>query len=225
MIPADLIKSHHRKSFVSQNLLPLGLGFAAGFVLGYLLRRRRSLPSGPPPIIVKSGSLFVETTGTFTEGADADGSLYTSQDFNVIQGVRVNHHYSLPDGSIRLESFEYENSGGIEVEIQLERERDPGDWADIGRKIKIKSERPGNPSHSRDFKIKIEQRMSRGSAPLPPYTERWEKLKWNNNGGPPPGEFRIKEVEVRRKNGGPVRIFPKKGENDHWEIGFYNELE
>jgi hypothetical protein len=199
---------HSEAGMIFTPVLIIG-GVAGLWAILKWLRQERSFPSGPPPIIVKSGSFEIESSDELDQsgGSGANPFIYTGKDFGEILWVRVfvinersGHSYSVP----------FEDSSGLEVDIRLE-EYVSGTWQSIGLTT-IRSENTTGTS-KKDFVLRIHKDLDKGGKAKPP-----RKNKRRDEGNEP---IRFKEVVVR-KPGVWDRPFPAN-EGDEFTITFYND--
>jgi len=91
--PTDLNNSPEEQKILKPEVLIIGIGAIATLTIAYLLKRTgllkrtRSFPYDPPPIIIKSGSFIIETNQVLSP--DQPNKPSYKRGFNGIKGIRV----------------------------------------------------------------------------------------------------------------------------------------
>ncbi len=215
MNPIDLTKSSEGQRIFKRNVLIISIISATVGAVAYLLRKIRSIPHDPPPIIIKPGIFVIETDETVTESTDgtlnetvAGSNIYKRKGFGKIKGVRV---FKTNEESGLAESYDYEDKNGVEVDIRLQKLTLNG-WKDIDPLVTIRT--VGNTVNPKDFVLKIGKKLKKKGFPNPARLERWEDDGTEN--------LRFGQVVIRENDGGGDTFNSQDG--DHYLISFYNRL-
>jgi hypothetical protein len=190
-----------------RDLLAIGLGAAAGAALTSLRNNHRSLPSDPPPIIIKSGSFNIEADTSLNE-TNGSPFFYRRVGFGDIKGVRVLRTNEI-DGSTDSDVFEDRN--GIEVDIKLQVFGSNG-WQDVGELVTVRA--AAGSGSQKDFVLKIGKKLAKKGHPKPGRRERWKDDDAEN--------IRFGQIAVRERDGGGGTYDAVDG--DDFIITFYNRL-
>lgn len=178
---------------------------AAVLIIGgvYWLLKKILIEDGlpdPPPIIIKSGTLTLETDQPLTE-LPGSVNIY-KRGFGEIVGVKV---YTT-DVTGHRSSCSIEEPTGIQVDISLRKYTIPRGWVNVNSPVTIRT--GGNPKF---LMLKIGKKFKRKVGhPNPYYLEKWVDDE--------PDEFQIGRVVV--KSSGYVRTF-NAGNNETLDVGFY----
>jgi hypothetical protein len=113
--------THSEKQMISAPVLIIG-GIAAAWLLPRLFGAKRSLPSKPPPIIVKSGSFTIETDQPL-HPPGKNRPQYRRRNFRGIKGIRVIWYNEIVKNDRGADDFEenkdWSDRDDVQVKIDL----------------------------------------------------------------------------------------------------------
>jgi len=208
MNQTDLTKSLEERGIFKPDVLLIGIGAAAAIVVAFLLRRAEdSLPTDPPPIIIKDGSFVIETDVPLSEH-NGNPNVYKRLGFGEIKGVRV---FNTNEKTGLAESHDYDDRNGVEVDIRLQKHTSAG-WVNINPLVTIRT--LNNAGSPKDFALTIGKKLNKKGKPKPPRKER--------RGDDDTDTFRFGQITVRENDGGGDTFVATDG--DTFAIAFYNYL-
>ena len=208
MNQTDLTKSLEEQRVFKPDVLLIGIGAAAAILVAFLLRRAEdSLPTDPPPIIIKDGSFVIETDEPLSE-QNGNPNVYKRVGFGMIKGVRV---FKTNEITGQANSYDYDDRNGVEVDIRLQKHT-PAGWVNINPLVTIRT--LNNAGSPKDFALTIGKKLNKKGKPKPPRKER--------RGDDDPDTFRFGQITVREADGGGDPFFAAEG--DTFALAFYNYL-
>lgn len=208
MNQTDLTKSLEEQRVFKPDVLLIGIGAAAAILVAFLLKRAEdSLPTDPPPIIIKDGSFVIEADEPLSE-LNGSTNVYKRINFGTIKGVRVFKNNEITG---LAKSYDYDDRNGIEVDIRLQKHTTTG-WVNINPLVTIRT--INNAGGSKDFALTIGKKLNKKGKPKPPRKER--------RGDDDPDTFRFGQITVREDDGGGDPFVATDG--DTFALAFYNYL-
>jgi hypothetical protein len=208
MNQTDLAKSPEAQRIFKPDVLLIGIGAATAILIAYLLRLAEdSIPTDPPPIIIKDGSFVIETDEPLSE-INGNPNIYKRVGFGEIKGVRV---FKTNEITGQANSYDYDDRNGVEVDIRLQKHTSAG-WMDINPLVTIRTiSNAGNP---KDFALTIGKKLNKKGKSKPPRKER--------RGDDDADTIRFGQIIVREDDGGGDPFVTADGDN--YTIAFYNYL-
>jgi hypothetical protein len=162
-------------------------------------------PGDLPPIIIKSGSLVIESDEPLTKS----GNNYKRAGFNLIQSVRI---IKINEYTGATQTFTFADPKGVEVDFRLQHFVS-NNWQPIDQSplVQIKNE---NAAGSADFVLISAKELEKRGKSKPRRKERRQD-KGND-------VFRFAGIVIRGRGTASPPVIPPTVEGDEYVIGLYN---